>query len=185
MQGVSKRRTGSSNKGERCRGQPSGWRPAGWAFPGAPFQSGPLPGPAARGWRRARGGRGPRRGRATGPDVRRGRGWALSCLGSRGRGGRGRADGDGGERPFGVRSTFLCAYVAGGQEAEGTTSSPLRRPVASPGSQLRTPTPACAHRRGGLAQTQLPGPSDDNDRLSFSSPSGYKKGLSPILQLEN
>ena len=44
MQGVSKRRTGSSNKGDQGLGQPSGWRPAGRAFPGAPFQSGPLPG---------------------------------------------------------------------------------------------------------------------------------------------
>lgn len=182
---MSKRRTGSSNKGERGLGQPGGWRPAGRAFPGAPLQSGPLPGGAPPGAGAVlAAGAVPG---AAGPRIPtwRGRGWARSCLGSRGRGGRGRADGDGGERPFGVRSTFFCAYVAGGQAAEGTTSSPLRRPVASPGSQLRTPAPGCAHRRGGLAPTQLLGPSADNDRLSFSSPSGYKKGLSPILQLEN
>lgn len=39
-----------------------------------------------------------------------------------GAGGRGRADGAGGGRPFGVRSTFLRAYVADGRE-EGTTSA--------------------------------------------------------------
>lgn len=101
----------------------------GVGFSRGPFSERSPPGARRRGWRRARGGRGPRRGRATGPDVRRGRGWALSAASVRGaEAGAAGADGDGGERPFGVRSTFLCAYVAGGQEAEGTTlGAPLRR----------------------------------------------------------
>lgn len=56
-------------------------------------------------------------------------GWARSCRGS-----RGRADGTGGGQPFGVRSTFLRAYVASRRRVVGTTSNPLRGAVASPWS---------------------------------------------------
>lgn len=56
-----------------------------------------------------------------------------------GPGGRGRADGAGGRRPFGVHSAFLRAYVADGRRG---------RPRSRGGGQLLTPTPACVRRRG-------------------------------------
>lgn len=107
--------------------------PAGRAFPGVPLASARPPG----GWRCAPAGAGAGRAeRGARSRLRRaGRGWARSCRGSAGpgrapAGAAGRADGARGGRPFGVHSTFLRAYVAGRRE-EGTTSSPLRRRVAS------------------------------------------------------
>lgn len=158
----------------------------GAGFPGAPFSGGPTPGaPPPGSWRHPRRQARAWRGRATGPDVRRGRGWALSCLGSRGRGGRGRADGDGGSGRLAVVTHFpLCAYVAGGQEAEGTTSSPLRRlscPTLDRSSELTRPAPigeawperSCpAHR---MTTTNHP----------FPHHRATREGSDPILQLEN
>lgn len=103
------------------------------------FQEVPLPGAAAQGMALSSGrvpswARPARRGRAE-PDAPSGRRLGAQlprCCGA----GRARASAaeqmaPAGGRPFGVRSTFLRAYVADGREGR-TTSSPLRRPVASP-----------------------------------------------------
>lgn len=109
------------------------------AFPEAPFPSRPTPGapPPKAGARlgralsRARPGRGSRR--AELPRVGAQLPWFA------GPGGRGRADGAGRRRPFGVHSAFLLAYVADGRRG---------RPRSRGGGQLLTPTPACVRRRG-------------------------------------
>lgn len=185
-----RRRTRISSKGWTWTSPAAGC----WAFPEFPFPSAPWPSappPRGRCWPAA--GAVPGAARARSRRAEPAEGWARSCRGSAGHRRRGRADGAGGGRPFGVRSTFLCAYVAGGR-AERTTSSPLRRLVSSLGSadtlgysskpQLRL---VSVGEGGGLTSRHLllP-PSGDKDTLYFlPSLKGYKKDLSPILQLEN